>query len=68
MFFNISYFKLFININIINNIIYSELLRTIVLELLGSFVEKIKVLNNCLLGSKEHILRQRIIKYKFIQR
>ena len=37
MFSNTSYFKLYININIINNIIYSELLRTIVLELLGSF-------------------------------
>ena len=28
MFSNTSYFKLYININIINNIIYSELLRT----------------------------------------
>ena len=28
MFSNSSYFKLYININIINNIIYSELLRT----------------------------------------
>ena len=28
VFSNTSYFKLYININIINNIIYSELLRT----------------------------------------
>ena len=55
MFSNTSYFKLYININSINNIIYSELLRTIVLELLGSFVDKrsLKV---------PELLRTRILK------